>query len=81
MEMILVSTVLGVHLPHDIDDKEHGTDVPSVYTAETQVARHDVDNGMEAAWIDPYLRPQVGFFTHIEVERKLNEPAQKRDHV
>jgi hypothetical protein len=28
---------------------------------------------MEAAWIDPYLRPQVGFFTHIEVERKLKK--------
>ncbi len=37
VEMLLVSIVLGVHLPHDIDDKEHGTDVPSVYTAEIQV--------------------------------------------
>lgn len=79
--MLLISIVLGVHLPHDIDDKEHGTDVPGVYTAETEVARHNVDNVMEAAWVDPDLRPQVGFFTHIEVKRKFNEPTHKRDQV
>jgi hypothetical protein len=64
---------LGVHLPYDIDDKKHGTDVPSVYTAETQVARQCDGGCLDSSLLETPSTILHPYWSWEEIE--------KRDHV